>query len=181
MSNENQNGKHEKEDQSDKTEIHIDSAAQDPLALAQAEAEKFRNEYLYLRAEFENYKRNAIKERSEILKYGSERLLVDILGVLDNFERALETKATPENLPTYVKGVEMTAQEFRAALAKFGVTPVDAEGKAFDPAIHEALSAEETDRVPPGHISRVFKKPYKLHDKVIRTGQVVVAKAITGN
>lgn len=180
MANDNHN-KHDKDDASEKTELHITDNAQDPLATAQAESEKFKNEYLYLRAEFENYKRNAIKERSELLKYGSERLLVDVLGVLDNFERALETKATPENFSNYVKGVEMTAQEFKAALAKFGVTAVDSEGKAFDPAIHEALSAEETDKIPPGHISRVFKKPYKLHDKVIRTGQVVVAKASTAN
>lgn len=173
MSNENN-------DKQDKA-VKSDDVVQDPLTLAQAEAEKFKNEYLYLRAEFENYKRNAIKERSDLLKYGSERLLVDVLGVLDNFERALEVKATSENLSTYVKGVEMTAQEFKAALTKFGVSAIESEGKAFDPMIHEALSSEETDKVPAGHVSRVFKKPYKLHDKVIRTGQVIVAKTPTAN
>lgn len=146
-----------------------------------AQAEKFKNDYLYLRAEFENYKRNAIKERSELIKYGNERLLVDLLGVLDNFERALETKATPENLSTYVKGIEMTAQEFRQALLKNGVTEVASQGAAFDPNMHEALSSEETDDVKPGHISRVFKKAYRLHDRVLRPGQVVVAKTQTKN
>lgn len=156
-------------------------AAISEIETCKAQAEKFKNDYLYLRAEFENYKRNAVKERSELIKYGNERLLVDLLGVLDNFERALEIKATPENLSTYVKGIEMTAQEFRQALLKNGVTEVASQGAAFDPNMHEALSSEETDDVKPGHISRVFKKAYKLHDRVLRPGQVVVAKTQTKN
>jgi len=140
------------------------------------QVEKLKNDYLYLRAEFDNYKRNVIKERADLLKYGSERLLVEILGVLDNFERALEIQATPENLATYTKGIEMTQQELKNVLQKFGVAEVPSQGLPFNPAIHEALSSEETSAVSPGHIARVFKKPYKLHDKVIRPGQVVVAK-----
>ncbi len=147
----------------------------------QQQVEKFKNEYLYLKAEFENYKRNAIKERSDLLKFGSERLAVEILGVLDNFERALAVKLTAENITTFSKGVEMTAQELKAALNKFGITEVPAEGAPFDPMIHEALSSEETTQFKEGHVARVFKKPYKLHDKIIRPGQVVVAKKPTEN
>lgn len=143
----------------------------------QKQAEKFKNEYLYLRAEFENYKRNVIKERSELLKYGSERVILDLLGAIDNFDRALEVKATAENLETYVKGVQMTATELKAVLAKNGVTEVKSEGVAFDPMVHEALGSEPTDAVPEGHILRVFKRAYKLHDKVIRAAQVIVGKA----
>lgn len=146
-----------------------------------AQVEKYKNDFLYLRAEFENYKRNAIKERSDLIKYGNERMWNDLLNVLDNFERALETKATSENLQTYAKGVEMTAQEFRQALQKNGVSEVPSQGQAFDPSLHEALSSEETDSVKPGHVSRVFRKAYKLHDRVIRPGQVVVAKTPTAN
>lgn len=139
-------------------------------------AEKYKNDFLYLRAEFENYKRNVIKERSDLVKYGSERVIVDVLGVLDNFERALEAKVSPENLANFVKGIEMTHQELKNALTKNGVSEVPAQGLPFDPMVHEALSSEETDTVKSGHISRVFKKPYKLHDKVIRPAQVIVAK-----
>lgn len=142
-----------------------------------AQAEKFKNEYLYLRAEFENYKRHAIKERSEALKYGSERLIVDMLSVLDNFERALESQVTVENWQTFVKGVELTAKDFRGVMQKFGVQEVPSLGQAFDPNLHEALSAEFSSDVADGSVLRVFKKPYKLHDKLIRPGQVVVAKA----
>jgi molecular chaperone GrpE len=142
-----------------------------------AQAEKFKNDYLYLRAEFENYKRHAIKERSEALKYGSERLIVDMLSVLDNFERALESQVTAESWQNFVKGVELTAKEFRGVMQKFGVQEVASLGQPFDPNLHEALSTEASSEVAEGCVLRVFKKPYKLHDKLIRPGQVVVAKA----
>lgn len=140
-----------------------------------AAAEKYKNEYLYLRAEFDNFRKNSIKERSDYLKYGSERLLVEVLGVLDNFERALETKINNENFSTYAKGVEMTAAELKTVLKNFGVTDVASHGAPFDPMIHEALGSEPTADVPAGHVVRVYKKPYKLHDKLIRPGQVVIA------
>lgn len=141
----------------------------------QTQAEKFKNEYLYLRAEFDNFRKNSIKERSEYLKYGSERLLVELLTVLDNFERALETKVDNSNFANYIKGVEMTATELKTVLKNFGVTDIASHGAPFDPNMHEALGSEPTTDVPVGHVVRVFKKPYKLHDKLIRPGQVVVA------
>ncbi|UXR65780.1 nucleotide exchange factor GrpE [Bdellovibrio bacteriovorus] len=153
---------------------NADSASE--IQKLQEQAEKFKNDFLYLRAEFENYKRNAIKERSEMTKYGGERLVRDLLEVVDNFERALNINVTAENFATFKQGVDMTAQELRSLLQRHNVTEVPAHGAPFDPAVHEALSAEVTDQMPPGHVVRVFKKPYKLHDKVIRPGQVVVAK-----
>ncbi|MDZ4085138.1 MAG: nucleotide exchange factor GrpE [Bdellovibrionales bacterium] len=137
---------------------------------------KVRNEFLYLYAEFENYKKNAIKERSDLRKYGSERLVVDLLGVLDIFETALSLEPTPENMAAFRKGIELTGQELRSTLVKHGVEEQVALGSAFNPTMHEALSSEETSEFPEGHISRVFKKPYKLHDRIVRPGQVVVAR-----
>lgn len=151
------------------------------VELLQKEVEKYKNEFLYLRAEFDNYRRHAIKERSDLTKFGNERLLIDILSVMDNFERALQTKVTSENVNVYVKGVEMTAQELRGVLNKFGITEVKSEGVAFDPMIHEALSSEETSEVEPGFVFRVFKKAFKLHDKLIRPAQVVVAKKLSSH
>ncbi|KHD87285.1 MAG: molecular chaperone GrpE [Bdellovibrio sp. ArHS] len=142
----------------------------------QEQAEKFKNDFLYLRAEFENYKRNAIKERSDLVKYGGERFIRDLLEVVDNFERALQTTVSAENFATFRQGVEMTAQELKSLLQRHSVNEIPAQGAAFDPNYHEALGSEPTEQVAPGHILRVFKKPYKFHDKVIRPGQVVVAK-----
>jgi molecular chaperone GrpE len=151
------------------------------LELAQDEVQKWKNEYLYLRAEFENYKKNAIKERSDLLKFGAERIARDVLEVMDNFERALEIKASAETLQNFKTGIEMTAKELKDALAKHGIQEVPSHGQPFNPLHHEAISSEATAAVPAGHVSRVFKKPYKLHDKVIRMGQVVVASEIKGD
>ena len=143
-----------------------------------AEAEKYKNDLLYLKAEFDNYKRQSIKERSDLQKYGAERFVKDLLPILDNFERALIMKVTAENFASFVKGIEMTSSEIKSLLGKHAIVEVPAEGQPFDPSIHESLSAEATDKVPPGYIARVFQKPYKFHEKVIRTGQVVVAQKL---
>lgn len=142
----------------------------------QEELAKFKNEYLYLRAEFDNYKRHAIKERADFLKYGSERLARDLLGVLDNFERALATKLTSETLAQFSKGIEMTAQELKNTLQKHGIQEMPCEGAPFDPNFHEALTSEPTTTVPEGHVLRVFQKAYKFHEKILRPAHVVVAK-----
>lgn len=145
-------------------------------ASLKADLEKVRKDFLYLYAEFENYKKNSIKERSDLRKYGAERLVVDILGVVDIFETALALENTPENAAAFRKGIELTAHELKQTLIRNGVEEQPALGTAFNPLIHEALSSEETGEFPEGHISRVFKKPYKLHDRLVRPGQVVVAR-----
>jgi molecular chaperone GrpE len=141
-----------------------------------AELDKCKSDYLYLRADFDNYRKSVIKERSDLIKYGSERLLTDLLDLLDNFDRALSFEVTPENLQSFKEGMDLTRKGFDKMLTKFGVSALESEGQPFDPSLHEALSSEETDKVAPGHIARVFKKAYKLHDRVIRPAQVVVAK-----
>ena len=151
------------------------------LETAQEDVQKWKNEYLYLRAEFDNFKKHTIKERADLLKFGAERVARDILEVMDNFERALQTKVTAETLNTYKTGVEMTAKELKEALIKHGIQEVACENQPFNPLMHEAISSEPTSLVAEGHITKVFKKPYKLHDKVIRMGQVVVATAPKAN
>ncbi len=162
-------------------ETPIAGAAEAPqkseLELAQEESLKWKNDFLYLKAEFENFKRNSIKERSELLKFGAERIARDVLEVMDNFDRALDVKLTPETIQTFKVGVEMTAKELKEMLAKHGIQEVPSEGLPFNPMCHEAISSEATNAVPNGHIARVFKKPYKLHEKIIRIGQVVVASS----
>lgn len=166
------------ENNSQNTPPETAAAAEGPSEVQKLQelADKYKNEFLYLRAEFENYKRNTLKERADLLKFGSERLVRDLLGVVDNFERALAVNVTPENFGTFKQGIDMTAQELRNLLTSHSVQEVPTEGVPFDPTLHEALSSEPTDKVPPGHVARVFKKAYKLHDKLIRPAQVVVAK-----
>jgi molecular chaperone GrpE len=146
-----------------------------------AEAEKFKNEYLYLLAEFDNYKKNVIKERSDLRKYGSERLIVEVLGGLDLLDRALEAQVNAENIESFRKGIELTSSQLKSSLQKFGVEELPAQGAQFDPSMHEALSSEESSTIAAGFISQVFRKPYKLYERVVRPGQVVVARAPSQN
>ncbi len=171
------------ENTKDNTEAMAADAAEKKteLQLAQEDSAKWKNEYLYLRAEFENYKKNAIKERSDLLKFGAERVARDVLEVMDNFERALEIKISPDTLQSFKTGIELIAKELKEALVKHGIQEVPSHALPFNPMHHEAISSEATAMVPIGHVARVFKKPYKLHDKIIRMGQVVVATETKGD
>lgn len=170
----NQEDRNESEAQA--SEADESTSAEDQLSQLQNDLAKAQNDFLYLRAEFDNYKRQAIKERSDLIKYGGVNIIRDLLEVLDNFERALSAELTSDNVESFKKGMEMTASEMQNVLSRYGLKAVNAYGEAFDPSMHEALSSEETAEVPAGHVSREFKKAYKLHDKLIRPAQVVVAK-----
>ncbi len=139
---------------------------------------KEKTEALYARAEFDNFRRRTIKERSDLQKYGGERAFSEILTVLDNFERAI---AASENSSDEVlrKGIVMIADDLRNTLKRFGVVEIIPEDSKFDPMIFEAISTEETNAAEPGAITRIFRKAYKFHDKVIRPGQAVIAKIPT--
>ena len=161
------------------TDDVVATNGQDVLAQLEqlrAEAEKFKNDFLYLRAEFENYKRNAMKERSDLLKYGAERFVRDFLESLDNFDRALATEVKPENYVQFVQGVQMTAKQMRELLNKHHVSEVQSDQKPFDPLHHEAVGTDVSVDIPEGHVLKTLQKAYKMHDKLIRPAQVIVAK-----
>lgn len=146
------------------------------IAKLEADLASAKADFLYLRAEFDNYRKNSIKERSDLTKYGAERLAQALLQVLDIFETALTSEVTPENFKSFHKGIQMTATELQKALSGQGILPLDALGLPFDPLIHEAIGAEDSDSVAAGHILRVLRKAYKIHDKVLRPAQVIVAQ-----
>ena len=177
MSDENQHDDKKADSLEDAIEqLNQQHSPQEPAnETANEELEKLKKDYLYLRADFDNFKKAAIKERSELIKFGSERLVMELLSVVDNFDKALETQLTSDNIEGFRKGIEMIWVDLTSSLSKFGVVPIDVKGNAFDPTMHEALSTEPTTEVPEGHISQVFKKAYKMHDKVIRPAQVVIA------
>lgn len=155
----------------------VQNSAEVDVADLKAQLQKASTDYLYLRAEFDNFRKQSIKERADLLRYGGERLAKDLLDSLDIFETALASEVTSENFKVFVDGIKMTSQSLLSTLQRHGITDVATEGKVFDPAINEALGSEPTDKFPPGHVTKVFKKPYKFHDKVLRTGKVIVAMA----
>jgi molecular chaperone GrpE len=141
------------------------------------ELEKARNDFLYLRAEFDNYKKQAIKERAQLMKYGIQSFAMNIVDINDNISRALESEVTAESLKQFVDGIKMIQKDLQESLKRHGIEELNCLGEKFDPTLHEALSSEETDKFDPGMISQVFKTAYKLHDRILRPAQVVVAQA----
>ena len=145
------------------------------------ELEQYKKDFLYLKAEFDNYKKRVLSERAELSKYASESLAVEILEVVDIFERALSFKIEPQNVQNFADGIKMVYSSFLNALKKQNIEEVPILGKTFDPHLCNALSKEPTHNVPPEHISQVIKKCYRLHDRVIRYGQVIVAQKPSSN
>jgi molecular chaperone GrpE len=126
-------------------------------------------------AEFENFKKRALKEKEDAQKFGSERLLKDFLPVMDNLERALD-HAEQHDLKQVIEGVRLVQKLFESTLARHGVTGFSAVGKPFDPAFHEALMQQESDQ-PPNTVVSEMARGYKLHERLVRPAAVVVAKA----
>ena len=134
-----------------------------------------QNKYLYLYAEFENYKKRVFKERSDLLKFGHESLVRELLQVADNLDRALEHT---ENTEALVTGIKLVNQQLKESLGKFGVSPLKALGEKFDPANHEAVGEEKLQpgaSEEEGFILKEHQKGYTLHGRLLRPARVVVA------
>ena len=126
-------------------------------------------------AEFDNFKKRALREKEDTQKFGSERLLKDFLPVMDNLERALD-HAEQHDLKQVIEGVRLVQKLFETTLARHGVIGFSAVGKPFDPGFHEALMQQESDQ-PPNTVVSEMARGYKLHDRLVRPAAVVVAKA----
>lgn len=143
----------------------------------EAKYNTLNDSYLRLNAEFDNYRKRTLKEKAELLKTGSERVLVDVIAVVDDFERALENIDKAEDVNAIKEGIDLIYNKFRNFLTKHGVKEIDAVGHPFDVDKHEALttipasSESEKDK-----IVDCVQKGYTLDDKVIRYPKVIVAK-----
>lgn len=126
-----------------------------------------------LQADFENYRRRVQREKEEIAQYGTQRLLINLLPVLDNLERALATPPNPGD-ERLRQGVELTARSFLEVLAKEGVKPIEAVGQPFDPHLHEAVMTGDDPDKEEGIVLEEFRKGYMLGDRVIRASMVKV-------
>jgi len=145
------------------------------LALKEAEAASNWDKFVRERADLENYRKRTQREKEEIIKYGNETLLMEILPAVDNMERALD-HLDPESQDQVVVGIRMTLDMMNSALKKFGVTPVTAEkGGEFDSALHQAMGQIVSD-LPVNSIAEVFQKGYLLNERLLRPAMVMVSK-----
>jgi molecular chaperone GrpE len=182
-------GAPEEEKTSEESEA-TDEASKEP----EQSAEEIESErYMRLMAEFQNFRKRAAKEKSDIHAFANERIVNDLMPVLDNFERALAgaegtesgeaagaaehaAGEMSEELKNYAKGMELIFEQLKTALEKAGLKEIEALGKDFDPALHNAVMTESTDEFEDGKISKVLQKGYTLNDRVIRPSMVAVNK-----
>jgi len=142
-------------------------------------AEENWDKLLRLQADFENTRKRLEKEKQDFVRFANEGIIMELLNVLDDLERSVSLAEThKQDLPVFLKGVEMILAHLYEMLKEYGVKPIDTEGKIFDPHCHEALMQVENKDLPEHTIVEELQKGYQLNDRVIRTAKVKVTKKI---
>ena len=162
--------------------------AADPLqelkqAIENAKQEASKNWDLYLRerADLENARKRHQRDREEAIRFANDRLLKEMIPVLDNLERAVgHAEQGEDDNQGLLEGVNMTISQFRKVLEDFGVKPINALGADFDPNLHQAMGQVESEDQAPNTVVSEFQKGYLLNDRLLRPSLVMVAKAPSG-
>lgn len=130
-------------------------------------------------AELENYRKRVQREMEDIKKYATGEMVLDILNIIDDFERAVESARSSKDFDALLEGILITEKQLRKVLeAKYGVKKIESVGKEFDPSIHEAVMMEESEEFPVDMVIEDLQKGYKMHDRIIRPAKVKVAKSL---
>jgi len=140
------------------------------------EAKEHYDRLLRMAADFENYKKRAVREKEEWTKFANEDLIKGILPFIDNLERAVNHSEKTEDFQSLVEGIRLTVQQLLQTLGKFGVSPIESFGKPFNPAVHQAMLVVETDQHEPNQVVEEFQKGYLLNDRLLRPATVSVSK-----
>ncbi len=137
-----------------------------------------RDRWLRLQADFENFRRRAAKERLEVEQYGHQNLVKDLLTAVDNLERAIDhaRRSGGGDLGSFLQGVELVRRDLSAALTKHGVAAIEAVGRPFDPALHEAMAQAPDDSLAPNTVIEELQKGYLLRDRLLRPARVIVTR-----
>ncbi len=136
--------------------------------------QEMNDKYLRLYADFENYRKRVNRDKEDMVKYGNESLLYELLPVIDNLELALK-HASNNPAEGIVQGVEITLKELQRILEKFGLSRIEAEGKCFDPSVHHAMMQEEREDLDEKMVTREMRAGYLYRDKVLRPSLVAVS------
>ena len=159
-----------------KTEEH-ELTPEERIAELEQELEKEKKEYLFLMAEFDNFRKRTMKEKIEIMKNGAEKAMSDILPVIDDFERALQAMGEQTDVKSLKEGVELIYNKFIKYLEANGVRAIDSNKAEFDTELHEAVANFPTpEEELKGKVIDTVQKGYKINDKVLRHAKVVVGQ-----
>lgn len=164
----------------------IDAASVTPEQLEElksraAKADEHWERLLRTTADFDNFKKRSARERTDAIQFANAALIQKLLPILDSFEMALAAAQTvkDEKTASLQAGIVMVQSQLKNALVEAGLEEIDAAGKAFDPALHEAVSEQETANVNEGQVVQQIRKGYKLRERLLRPAAVVVAKKPT--
>ncbi len=147
------------------------------LESLEKEAKESYDRFLRVSAEFENYKKRAAREMNDFRKFANESFVKAMLPIVDNLDRAIESSSNDDHAQnSVVEGVNMTLKEILKVFEQFNVKPFESLGKAFDPALHQAVMQEETVDHPENTILNELQKGYMMHDRLLRPAMVVVSK-----
>lgn len=145
------------------------------LEAARSEAEVCRDLALRTQAEFENYRKRVMRDQQDMVNRAGERIIGEVLPVIDNLERAIEHVTAGGDLKQLLAGVESVHRQLLDVLKKEGVVLIDPFGKPFDPNLHQAMAQRPDAEVPEGTVVDVYQKGYEMHGKCIRPAMVVVS------
>src|SRR5213593_2166923 len=149
--------------------------ADEAMAGLQADLDRFRDLAMRSQADFENYKKRSAREKEDAIKYANSSLLEKLVAIIDNFELGLEAaKVESEQSPIY-SGMTLVLKQLNDLLAENGLQPIEAEGKKFDPNLHEAIAREPSDQFPEGIVLRQIRRGYRFRDRLLRPSSVVVS------
>jgi molecular chaperone GrpE len=149
-------------------------AADKRVAELEALVKEKEAKYVYLYAEFENAKKRAIKERSDLIKYGWENVARELLQVVDNLERAVEHMPAGVDA-NFASGLRMIVSQFKGAMQKQGVEEVPSLSQTFDPNLHEAVGQEASTQHSEGTVSKELSKGYTLYGRLLRPARVLIS------
>ncbi|MBQ3254205.1 MAG: nucleotide exchange factor GrpE [Rikenellaceae bacterium] len=164
------------DEMADQTDAEPVDETAEALAKAEAEAAEWRDKYLRLQAEFDNYRKRTLKEKMSLVESGGENVIKALLPVVDDVDRALAAMEKSDDVEALRGGVRLISQKFNEVMRQQGVSEIEAVGKEFDVDVHEAVARFPIDGKNSGEIIDVVQKGYKLGDKVIRYAKVVVAE-----
>jgi len=163
-------------EQTDSDQLDIDIAAlQDELDQLRKDAEESRDHYLRILAEFDNFRKRQREDGSRMASLAREDIILKLLPIIDNFERALQSADAQHSFESLVEGVQLTLRQITDMLKQQGVEPIEAVGEQFNPELHEAMMRVDSDEYPENTVVDEFEKGYTINGKVLRPSRVRVA------
>ncbi len=167
----------EQSDAPEKEEMTDEEKLQNELETTKESLEKEKKEYMFLLAEFDNFRKRTLKEKAELIKNAGENAMKELLPVVDDFERAMQAAEESSDINSIKEGIILIYNKFMKYLEKNGVTPINSTDADFNTEFHEAVTTFPTDdESKKGKVIDTVQKGYMMHDKVLRHSKVVVGQ-----